>query len=103
MKHLSGQQRHALLNLLNALIDQDAARILVPPYAAEPGFWFGGGNVVQDADGIIWLSGRYRNYGDSRTGLEAGQRGLECAIFRSDDGGHSFHKTPKLDQSRAFV
>ncbi len=36
--------------------------------------------------------GRYRNYGDSRTGLQAGQRGPECAIFRSDDGGQTFTK-----------
>jgi hypothetical protein len=65
---------------------------LVPPYAPQPGFWFGGGSLARDPQGVIWLSGRYRNYGDSRTGLAAGQRGLECAIFRSDDGGASFHK-----------
>ena len=52
---------------------------------AETGFWFGGGNMVQDHDGTLWLVGRYRNHGDSRTGLGAGERGLELALFRSDD------------------
>ncbi len=35
------QQR--LLDLLAALVDQEHARVLVPPNAAQPGFWFGGG------------------------------------------------------------
>jgi hypothetical protein len=78
--------------LLAALINQEQASILVPPYQATPGFWFGGGNLTQDRAGVIWLSGRYRNFGDARTGLQSGQRGLECAIFRSEDGGRSFKK-----------
>ncbi|MEM7125262.1 MAG: exo-alpha-sialidase [Chloroflexota bacterium] len=92
MSILSPQQRHALHNLLVALIHQEKATVLIPPYASEPGFWFGGGNMVQGEHGTLWLCGRYRNYGDSRTGLGAGQRGLECALFRSDDGGESFIK-----------
>ncbi len=40
----------------------------------------------------MWLVGRYRNQGDSRTGLGAGERGLELALFRSDDHGQSFQK-----------
>ena len=36
--------------------------------------------------------GRDRKQGDARTGLGAGQRGLELAIFRSDDLGDSFQK-----------
>lgn len=92
MPHLKSVQINALQKLLTALIDQEEARVLVSPYQTESGFWFGGGNPVQDEDGVIWLTGRYRNVGDSRTGLAAGQRGLECALFRSEDGGRSFEK-----------
>jgi hypothetical protein len=89
--------------LLSALIDQEAAQVIVPPHQAAPGFWFGGGNLVEDEAGTVWLSGRYRNHGDSRVGLEAGARGLECALFRSDDGGCTFDKAAswsKADLSR---
>lgn len=92
MREMAERERSVLLDLLAALIDQQAARVLVPPYAALPGYWFGGGNLAAGDDGVIWLCGRYRNAGDSRTGLEAGVRGLECAILRSDDGGATFHK-----------
>lgn len=92
MTNLDSRRRGALIRLLERLIDQHAARVLVPPYAPEPGYWFGGGNLVQDAEGVIWLCGRYRNVGDSRTGLVAGARGLEVAVFRSDDGGATFRK-----------
>ena len=103
MSFLTAHQRNALVELLNALIDQASARVIVPPHKAGPGFWFGGGNLLHDPDGTIWLSGRYRDGGDSRTGLEAGLRGVECAVFRSDDGGQSFRKThawSKADLSR---
>jgi len=72
------------------LVSQENARVLVPPRAAEPGFWFGGGNICRDADGSLLLCGRYRNGGDARVGVEAGPRGAELAIFRSSDGGHTF-------------
>ncbi|MBT5873481.1 MAG: exo-alpha-sialidase, partial [Candidatus Latescibacteria bacterium] len=92
MSVLAESLRQKVSQLLGTLIHQERARIVVPTYGQESGFWFGGGNLAQDESGTIWLSGRYRNVGDSRTGLEAGQRGLECAIFRSDDGGHTFTK-----------
>lgn len=92
MQELSLQQERSLCRLLSELINQNQARILVQPYRAEAGFWFGGSSLAQDQNGVIWLSGRYRNYGDSRTGLAAGQRGVECAIFRSDDRGQNFTK-----------
>jgi hypothetical protein len=92
MQQLSPEQMEALKHLLAELINQDQAHILVPPYRAAPGFWFGGGNLAQDQTGVIWLSGRYRNFGDARTGLKAGERGLECALFRSDDKGQTFQK-----------
>jgi hypothetical protein len=95
--------RDKLTALLQALVDQRRARPMIEPNRRQSGFWFGGGNLVQDADGTLWLSGRYRNVGDSRLGLEAGERGLECALFASRDGGRSFQKTrswSKADLSR---
>jgi hypothetical protein len=103
MYQLSTEQEACLHRLLSELINQEEAQVLVPPYQATAGYWFGGGNLVQDQAGAIWLSGRYRNHGDARTGLEAGERGLECAIFRSVDGGRSFSKLlswSKADLSR---
>ncbi|HUZ17101.1 MAG TPA: exo-alpha-sialidase [Spirochaetia bacterium] len=79
-----------LKKLASALIDQEKARIVVPPKRSADGYWFGGGNLAEDSEGIFYLSGRYRNAGDSRTGLGAGERGLELAIFRSADRGRSF-------------
>ena len=66
-----------------ALINQETANILVEPQGESEGFWFGGGNVICDNDGVFWLCGRYRNHGDSRTGVGSGERGLELAIFSS--------------------
>ncbi|MBN2451805.1 MAG: exo-alpha-sialidase [Lentisphaeria bacterium] len=100
---LESVHRERLLDLLRALVDQSGARVLVPPYRNAPGFWFGGGNVVRAEDGTLWLCGRYRNYGDSRTGLAAGERGLECALFAGADDGGSFRKVrswSKADLSR---
>jgi hypothetical protein len=95
-------QRDSLVRFLSALIDQDAARILVAPQESAPGFWFGGGNAIRvGAD--IFVSGRYRNHGDSRTGLHAGERGLECAIFRSQDGSQSFEKVQSWSKADLSV
>lgn len=85
------------------LIDQQRARVVVPPQRDAPGYWFGGGNLVQAADGTLWLVGRYRNHGDSRTGVGGGERGLELAIFRSDDSGATFHKTLSWSKSALRV
>ena len=74
------------------LIDQERAEVIVEPYEDGEGFWFGGGNLIEGADGNLYLCGRYRNKGDSRTGLEMGARGLELAVFRREDGGRSFEK-----------
>ncbi|QDV40817.1 hypothetical protein Enr13x_06530 [Stieleria neptunia] len=81
-----------LVDLCHLLIDQRRARVIVPPYDASSGFWFGGGNMAVGPQGDLYLVGRYRNHGDSRTGLAAGSRGLELAIFRSRDQGRSFEK-----------
>ena len=92
MKVLDSQKKRAVRRLLQELVDQDHARVIIPAYATNPGYWFGGGNLLQGEDGVLWLCGRYRNAGDARTGLAAGQRGVECAVFRSDDAGGSFKK-----------
>ena len=63
------------------------------------GHWFGGGNLVEDTAGTLWLVGRFRNHGDSRTGLGKGERGLELAIFRSDDRGQTFQKSVSFSKS----
>lgn len=83
---LDPTQHSRLIALLHALIDQRAAKVLVEPYERSTGFWFGGGNMVRDRDGRFHVIGRYRNHGDSRTGLAAGSRGLELAVFTSGDG-----------------
>ncbi len=74
-----------LTALGQALINQEAAKVLVEPQDRSTGFWFGGGNIVQDRDGSYLAIGRFRNFGDSRTGVGAGARGLEMAIYRSPE------------------
>jgi len=81
---LSAEMAARLTELGRRLVDQDQARVLVAPQQPAAGFWFGGGNMIASRDGSILLVGRYRNQGDSRTGLEAGARGAELAIFRAE-------------------
>lgn len=76
-----------------------AARVIVEPMKKESGYWFGGGNMLCGADGTLYLTGRYRNAGDSRTGVAAGTRGLELAVFASTDRGRHFEKILSWDKS----
>lgn len=92
MTQLDHTRKQQLIRFAQTLIDQEAARIIVPPNEPRPGFWFGGGNLVEAGDGTLYLVGRYRNAGDSRTGLAAGDRGLELAVFASRDRGETFEK-----------
>jgi hypothetical protein len=89
---LSEAVKEGLVRFGQALINQEAARVIIEPMQRREGFWFGGGNLVKGRDGHLYLVGRYRNFGDSRTGLAAGERGLELAIFRSTDRGRTFEK-----------
>ncbi|TWT58369.1 hypothetical protein KOR42_17430 [Thalassoglobus neptunius] len=88
-----------LNNLAHALIDQKKARVIVPAQDQSTGFWFGGGNMIESAEGDLYLVGRYRNFGDSRTGIGAGERGLELSIFQSSDQGDSFEKILKWSKA----
>ena len=92
MKQLDPSITKRLTDLALALIDQDKARPLIRPNRDADGFWFGGGNAVEDRDGVLYYVGRYRNYGDSRKGLAKGERGLKLAILRSTDKGKSFQE-----------
>lgn len=89
---LNSDHHGKLRELASALVDQQRARVLVEPQDRSTGFWFGGGNIVVDADGSILICGRYRNYGDSRTGVGAGERGLELAVFRGSSPDSEFEK-----------
>lgn len=77
------------------LIDENKAKIIVPVFAEE-GYWFGGGNMVEDESGNLYVSGRFRNSGDSRTGLDLGDRGAELAIFKSSDKGNNWEKIKSI-------
>lgn len=88
-----------LSKLADALVDQNRARIIVPAQQCSTGFWFGGGNTVQAANGDLHVVGRYRNHGDSRTGVAAGERGLELAVFTSEDGGETWRKSVSFSKS----
>lgn len=89
---LDPRLKDRLLRLARALMDQEKARVLVPPQRGSDGFWFGGGNMTRAPDGSVLLVGRYRNCGDSRTGLAAGVRGLELSIFGAVGPGGPFEK-----------
>ena len=75
--------KERIVEFAHALIDQDKANVIIEPNSNSKGFWFGGGNMVFH-NGVYYLCGRYRDEGDSRTGVGAGERGLELAIFSSD-------------------
>lgn len=103
MPRLDSSQEARLVRFAETLIDQQRARVLVAPQQPSSGFWFGGGNLVQDNQGHLLLVGRFRNHGDSRTGLDAGQRGLELAVYRSTDAGNTFDKILAFDKPRLNV
>lgn len=92
MERLSQKLERLIGRFAVELVDQSNRHVVVPPMGSGEGYWFGGGNVVEGKDGRVYLSGRYRNPGDSRHGVGKGARGLELALFVSDDGGSSFGK-----------
>ena len=73
-----------LTKLAQVLVNQEEARIIVEPQDRASGFWFGGGNMVELSDGSLCVVGRYRNAGDSRTGVAAG---VGVLVWRRKYGG----------------
>lgn len=96
---LTETQKEKLTNLASALIDQDSARVLVEPLERSTGYWFGGGNVILDHDGSVLICGRYRVYGDSRTGVHSGERGKEAVIFRASSFDAPFEKVATFSKA----
>lgn len=99
MSSRSPDDEAALIRLAAALIDQPRARIIVHPNQPASGFWFGGGNLTQTPDDALLLVGRYRDAGDSRTGIQAGQRGRELAILRAASPDAPFEKIASFQKS----
>ncbi len=89
----------SLRDFAHRLVDPDSARVAIAPERPEQGYWFGGGNMALGPDGRLYLTGRYRNAGDSRTGLDLGDRGKELAIFSSADRGASWVKILSLGKA----
>jgi hypothetical protein len=85
-------QRKKLTQFAQALVDQHEARIVIPAEQPQSGFWFGGGNMCKSFDGALYLCGRFRSKGDSRTGLSAGARGKALVVLRSTDRGGHFER-----------
>lgn len=83
----------------HALVDQERARVIVPAEREEKGYWFGGGKLRVGPEGRLYLAGRYRSAGDSRTGLDLGDRGRELALFSSADRGRSWEKLLALPKA----
>ena len=103
MDRLPENLERKLVRLGAGLVNPKRARVLVEPTRDEAGYWFGGGNAVRDPkDGALLLIGRYRDAGDSRTGLSAGPRGRELAIWRSTDNGRRFVKARSWDKSDLY-
>ncbi|MFK7805483.1 MAG: exo-alpha-sialidase [Anaerolineae bacterium] len=96
---LNQEQKKRLIAFGQKLIDQEKCKVIVSANQPKSGFWFGGGNLSQGADGKLYLIGRYRNFGDSRTGLGMGERGLELSIFCSNDRGQSFEKVLSMNKA----
>lgn len=91
MAEMKEDQKERLIRFAQALVDQEKAEVIVEPRKNEEGFWFGGGNISEDPSGKMYLVGRFRNKGDSRTGIGAGERGAELVIYESSDRGKNFN------------
>lgn len=98
-QQFTDRQQKQLGACARLFVDQQAARVIVPALQPASGHWFGAGNLVEDRRGTLYLVGRHRIAGDARTGAQSGQRGLELAVFRSNDRGGSFQKVFGLSKA----
>lgn len=89
-----------LITLGVTLVDQMRAHIAIPAEQQVSGFWFGGGNISRGHDGRLFITGRYRSGGDSRSGTAKGERGKELAIFASGDNGISWEKVVSFQKEQ---
>jgi len=103
MKVLSPADEKALADLASAIVDQQRARVAVKPQQKSSGFWFGGGNLVADTRGSLWLVGRYRDAGDSRSGLQQGKRGWQLSVLHASDVEAPFEEVGNLQKSSLGV
>ena len=94
------QYPERLIRLARELVNPATARVLIEPLEASPGFWFGGGDLALDGDGGIVVCGRHRVAGDSRTGLRAGERGLELAVYRAPAFEATFEPVFRLEKAQ---
>lgn len=92
MEQLNRSLRRKLTAFAETLVDNSDPRTIVQPKERKPGYWFGSGNAAVGPDGAIYVTGRYRNHGDSRTGVGAGERGLEFALYRAEAPDGKFEK-----------
>jgi len=88
-----------LRDFAHTLINPSQASVAISPERPLPGYWFGGGNLAAGPDGRLYLTGRYRNAGDSRTGLDLGDRGKALVIFSSSDKGESWTRLLSMDKA----
>ncbi|MCM8832324.1 MAG: hypothetical protein NC816_00145 [Candidatus Omnitrophica bacterium] len=88
-----------LIELAKIIVNNQKAKIIIEPYKREKGYWFGGGKIRKDKEKRLIITGRYRNFGDSRYGTGLGERGLELAIFISEDDGKKFKKIKSFTKS----
>jgi len=98
MNGVSDKDRERLSAFAKMLVDQERALPLVPPHENREGYWFGGGNLSVGPDGSFYLVGRYRDAGDSRSGLGGGPRGVELAVFRSRDRASRFERVASFSK-----
>ncbi|MBA7642604.1 hypothetical protein ES703_50304 [subsurface metagenome] len=81
MDTISAKTKEKLIRLGEALVDQEKARVLIPPLKNAKGFWFGAGNVLEDKEGNFYLSGRYRNGGGFANRSESRRAGFGVGHF----------------------
>ena len=82
-KTLRPESIDKLKNLSIRLLDQRESTPLIMPQENSEGFWFGGGNFIQQEDGTILTCGRYRNHGDARTEPEQGNEAWSFPFLKS--------------------